>query len=132
MKATLRIPFIILLFASLCMGTKGYCQHNPYKSLEVRIAPLNLFDPVTGVIQIGLQQRFNQRLALSLDYGLKFDRLSSTIFESERKDYRYYKGKAELKYFFKRGYKPLTINSPYLSSRGFICHNATGKKTAGL
>ena len=78
----------------------SYCQTGAAKGFQVRIAPLNLFDPVTGVAQIGVEKRFSSRIGASFDYGVKFNKLSFNAREYGRKDYRYSKYKAEIKYFF--------------------------------
>ncbi|ALJ00131.1 hypothetical protein DC20_15575 [Rufibacter tibetensis] len=67
------------------------------EKLRVHFAPLNLFDPVTGVLQLGVQKTFSQRLAVSLDHGMKmkvFDRGGTG-----KQGHTYSKTKAELKYF---------------------------------
>ena len=96
MKRVFHAMLICLFFTD-----DSYCQTDPARIFQVRIAPLNLFDPITGVVQVGVEKRFSSRIGASFDYGLKFNKLSISAREYGRKDYHYHKYKAEIKYFFK-------------------------------
>lgn len=107
---------LLTLLTLLVMCNSGFSQDAEEK-LRVHIAPFNSFDPVTSVLQVGVQKRLNQRFALSLDHGFKmqvFQRLI-TDGESRRKSYRYSKTKAELKYFVS---KDASFAFPYLAVEG--------------
>lgn len=113
---------VYFLFVSILLLSRGpcFCQDNQYNMFLVRIAPLNLFDPLTGVIQLGVENRLNRRIAISVDYGLKFDKLSFQHNGSERKDYRYSKDKVEVKYFLATSLKKdINIDHFYLAVQGF-------------
>lgn len=104
---------------ALVLGTcTVYSQRDTNEVVRVTVAPLNLLDTRTGVIQLGVQKRFTERLALALDYGFRCNVLPGYR-RSDRKDYGYYKAKAELKYFlqWKNGHETL-IRNPYLSLQG--------------
>lgn len=111
---------IIVLIASLLTVDSSYCQNQHQRPLQVNIAPLNVFDPVTGVFQIGVEKRLSQRIGLSLDYGFKFNHFSFYYLKNERKNYKYYKAKAEIKYFFKLNSTDRSvISNPYMAIQGF-------------
>lgn len=94
------VVYSIIFIGSLFLE-QSYSQTIPDKPLQLRIAPLNIIDPATGVIQVGVQKKFTSRWALSFDYGLRFNNLIFQDIKKERKEYRYSKSKAEIKYFFK-------------------------------
>ena len=105
--------------ALLVLATGAQAQSDSVEILRVHIAPLNLADPWTGVIQVGVQKRFTERLAASLNYGLRC-RVASRYQNEEREHYRYYKAKAELKYFlFLRRYNYTNFSHPYLAVQAF-------------
>jgi hypothetical protein len=110
------ISFFLLTL--LLIGSSAYSQSEEEK-IRITVAPLNLFDPVAGVLQVGIQKNLNQRLALSLDHGFKMQTFKNLIFEhgNDRKNYRYSKTKAELKYFIG---KPTSIATSYLSLEGMF------------
>lgn len=111
----------VLALTVLCFSYgQGYSQNNQKKTLRITIAPLNLFDPISGVVQVGVQKRISQRIAVALDYGLRFNKLSFAIRNSDRKDYRYFKGKFEVKYFFRSMQQTSnTVKSSYVSFQSF-------------
>lgn len=78
---------------------------------------MNLFDPTSGVLQLGFQKPFHQRFSLSLDHGVKLRVLRWGV--SEKKEHSYSKTKAELKYFFGVNSRPAWSRVfPYLSIEG--------------
>lgn len=85
--------------------------------IRFHIAPYNFFDPITGVLQIGAHKHIHQRFALSLDHGFKMQTFRNIITDgkNERKNHRYSKTKAELKYFIR---KNASVAFPYLSVEG--------------
>lgn len=104
----------------LMQAKSGYCQNQHNGSLHVSIAPLNLFDPVTGVVQIGIEKRLSPRIGLSLDYGLKANQFSFYHLKNDRNNYKYYKAKAEVKYFIKvNSPEGSRASHPYISIQGF-------------
>jgi len=104
---------VLLLFSTTCFG-----QTSDNKQLQIRISPLGLIDPVSSVIQLGLQKQLNKRLAISIDYGFKY---LSFYDPMNRKDYKYSKSRAELKYFVKLKNKSSgTSVSPYLAVEGLF------------
>jgi hypothetical protein len=112
--------YISVLIVSLLSVVSSYCQNQQPSPLQLSIAPLNLFDPVTGVIQIGIEKRLSQKIGVSLDYGLKANPFSFYHLKHSRNNYRYYKAKAELKYFIKvKATGRSVISNPYLSIQGF-------------
>lgn len=110
-------PFLLLL---LLMSKSAFSQSDN-RHIRLHVAPLNLFDPVSGVLQVGIQKNFNQRIALSLDHGIKLDVFKYVRDGTDREDYKYTKSKAELKYFI--GLKSKDSSStvfPYLSVEGMF------------
>lgn len=108
-----------LLGTAFLFYVGAHSQGDSLEVLQVRLAPLNLADPWTGVIQVGVQKRFTERIAVGLDYGLKC-RLATRYRNEEREDYRYYKAKAELKYYlFLRRYNYTNFKRPYLAVQAF-------------
>ncbi|WP_188502688.1 hypothetical protein [Pontibacter amylolyticus] len=107
---------LFVLFFLLTMSSSAFSQSADEK-VRFHIAPLNFFDPITGVLQIGIQKHIHQRFALSLDHGFKMQAFRNLVMdgESERKNYRYSKTKAELKYFVGQ---PKSVASSYLSMEG--------------
>ncbi|MCP2044073.1 hypothetical protein [Pontibacter sp. HSC-36F09] len=108
------LPFVLLFLLSV--SSSAFSQGAEDK-IRFHIAPFNFFDPITGVLQIGVQKNLHQRLALSLDHGFKIQIFRNLVTdgESERKNYRYSKTKAELKYFVG---KNASVTSSYLSMEG--------------
>lgn len=92
--------FSFLLLTFLLMNSKAYSQPTEEK-VRLHIAPLNFLDPISGVLQVGVQKNLSQRFALSLNHGFKLQTFRKLMpeGESERKNYKYSKTKAELKYF---------------------------------
>ncbi|MDO6391120.1 hypothetical protein Q4E40_13355 [Pontibacter sp. BT731] len=107
-------PFVLFFFLSISSSAFG---QRAEEKIRFHIAPLNFFDPVTGVLQIGVQKNLHQRFALSIDHGFKMQTFRNLVMdgESERKNYRYSKTKAELKYFVGQ---PRSVASSYLSVEG--------------
>jgi hypothetical protein len=107
-------PFVLLLL--LLISSQAYSQIEGDK-IRFHVVPYNFFDPVTGVLQVGVQKDLNQRFAISLDHGFKMQTFRNLITdgESERKNYKYSKTKAELKYFV-RDHR--SANSSYISMEG--------------
>lgn len=92
------IPCIILL--SVLISGPAFSQREEGKT-RVHLAPLNFFDPWTGVLQLGAQQKINQRWSVLVDHGFKMQTFRKIMFEEARtkKNQTYSKTKAELKYF---------------------------------
>ncbi|SIT79768.1 hypothetical protein [Pontibacter indicus] len=92
--------FSFLLLNFLLMNSKAYSQPTE-EMVRFHIAPLNFLDPISGVLQVGVQKNLSQRFALSMDHGFKLQTFRKIMSEgeSERKNYKYSKTKAELKYF---------------------------------
>jgi hypothetical protein len=116
------IPFVLFLLFFL----SGEVRSQEFdRKLQVTLAPLNLFDPVTGVLQVGIQKNFQGGLALSLDHGVRmnpyglFSRGDLPLFfrlGAEREDYRYSKTRMEVKRYFGPSYRrPFSKFLPYLS-----------------
>lgn len=115
----MRLKAFLTGAAFFFIATGAQAQYDSLEILQVRLAPLNLADPWTGVIQVGVQKRFTERIAASLDYGLRC-RVASRYRNQEREDYRYYKAKAELKYYlFLRRYNYTNFSHPYLAMQAF-------------
>ena len=115
-----RVFYITILTFSFLIRNSCYCQNNPNKLFQLRIAPMNLVDPMTGTIQVGVQKRFNSMMAVAFDYGLKFDKLSFSSQKNDRKNYNYYKYKVEIKYFLGgKTSQASQIDHPYFSIQGF-------------
>jgi hypothetical protein len=91
-------PFV--LFILLLISSSAFSQSSEEK-IRFHIAPLNLLDPKTGVLQVGVQKHIHQRLALSLDHGFQLQTFKNMLYGSysDRNNYKYSKTKAELKYF---------------------------------
>lgn len=106
----------LILFSLLVLSRSALGQSAEEK-IRFHFAPLNFFDPITGVLQIGAQKNLHPRWALSLDHGFKMQTFHKLIMEgeSDRKNYRYSKTKAEVKYFVS---KKATVALPYLSVEG--------------
>jgi len=102
---------VLLLLSTTCFGQKSID-----KQLQIRISPLSLIDPVTSVIQVGLQKQINKKLAASVDYGFKY---LSFYDPYGRKNYQYSKSRVELKYFIKlKNKSSAALVSPYLAVEG--------------
>ena len=127
-KGTQHILLICFLLSCSCC----FCQNKTDRWFQLRIAPLNVLDPVTSVIQTGVEKRFGARMALSFDYGLRSNRLFFAS-KSVHIDYRYHKYKAEFKYFFKTSnrHQRLTDNS-YISVQGFYLPQHYRKENSWL
>lgn len=124
-----QIICVILLLA----GHDGYSQRNPARWFQARVAPLNLLDPRTGVIQVGIEKKLGSHIALSFDYGHKITVISRFSRDSERKDHRYYKTKAEFKYLIRKLDVNLSGQSiPYLSVQGFYFPQRYRKENSWL
>jgi hypothetical protein len=108
--------FSFFLLFLLLFSSSAFSQSEEEK-IRIHIAPYNFFDPITGVLQIGVQKNLNPRFALSLDHGFKMQTFRNLITdgESERKNYKYSKTKAELKYFVR---EPTSYASSYISMEG--------------
>lgn len=120
---------VVLLFL-LLMSRSAFSQSAEGK-IRFHIAPYNFFDPITGVLQVGAQKHIHQRFALSLDHGFKMQTFRNLITdgEGERKNYRYSKTKAELKYFVR---KDASFAFPYLSLEGFYFPQKYVKENSNL
>lgn len=115
-------PFTFIVLSFLLTPTLvSFGQEANTGGYRIHIAPLNLLDPYTGVVQIGVQKRFSRRLALVADYGLQFNPLSRK--SDGREDYSYHKFKAELKYFVRGpklvGKRRHKLVEPYYSFQAF-------------
>jgi hypothetical protein len=109
------LMLMLAVFLNPCAAQSGINNN-----FQLRIAPLNIFDPSSGVVQLGVQQRFSSKVAVSLDYGLRFTKLAFRLSEPKRKEYEYYKGKAEVKYYLKtKPAKSPTTPHTYLSLQAF-------------
>ena len=115
------IPVVLIVY---------YTAHSQEtRVLQITVAPLSIIDPLTGVFQAGMQQRLNYRLALSIEYGLKFNFLSYYSYNTERKNYHYSKSRIQLKYFIKRpGSNANKDKTPYMALQVFIFPNPIQKK----
>lgn len=107
-------PFVLFFLLSISSSAFGQLAE---EKIRFHIAPLNFFDPITGVLQIGVQKNLHQRFALSLDHGFRMQTFRHLMSdgESDRKKYKYSKTKAELKYFIG---KNASVAFPYLSVEG--------------
>lgn len=108
------------------------------RKLQLTFAPLNLFDPVTGVFQMGLQKNFLGGTALSVEHGVKVNMYSllgngdqslSVGLRGGRKDYRYSKTRVEVKrYFGPSQRRPLSRALPYVSFEVLYLPQKYGKE----
>ncbi|PKV63312.1 hypothetical protein [Pontibacter ramchanderi] len=121
-------PFVLL---TLLLVSGSAFGQSPEEKIRLHIAPFNFFDPVTGVLQVGAQKNFSQRFALSLDHGFRMQTFRKLLSdgESDRKNYKYSKTKAELKYFVGKG-NPVT--SSYLSMEAMYFPQSYRKENAYL
>ncbi|GEO03301.1 hypothetical protein AAE02nite_09650 [Adhaeribacter aerolatus] len=88
---------ILLLFTRLSIA-----QEPNRSALQFRFSPLSLFDPRAATIQLGIQGTIQNKIGLSVDYGIPYKGLAKTIFQNPENRYGYhdyYKLRAELKYF---------------------------------
>lgn len=124
------VPFLLLLL--LLMSRSAFSQSDN-RHIRLHVAPLNLFDPLTGVLQVGIQKNFNQRIALSLDHGIKLDVFKYVRDGTDREDYKYTKSKAELKYFIGLTSKDSSSTVfPYLSVEGMFFPQKYRKENSRL
>jgi len=86
---------------------------------QVYIKPFSLIDLGTGTIQVGAEDKWNDRLSLSVDYGIRFTPLSYQSKTTDRKNYRYSKTNVELKYFLHPTRSRNSDGLHYFSLRGF-------------
>lgn len=110
----------LLLTCVFCISNIGYGQQKSNELLQVKIAPLALFDPVTAVFQFGVQKNISRRTGIFVEHGLRFRALSPFHYMSERKDYRYSKSTLTIKYYPRSGEDSYgTATRTYCAVQGF-------------
>lgn len=118
MKNTLKLFCLFFTFA--VFSPSAYSQIKEEKALRITFSPLGLVDPITGNIQLGFQKSLSEKWALSIDFGLKFDKASWYHYNNtERFDYKYSKYKLELKRFFVSNFIRSSMGRTYVSAQGF-------------
>ncbi|WP_460892203.1 hypothetical protein [Rufibacter soli] len=121
MKRTgLTFMLALLLFVPNRVFSQDHLQEPAVERMRVHLAPLNFFDPVTAVLQVGAQKQLSDRFSLSLDHGFKSFAVKKLMErENERQNQRYSKTKVEIKYFLGRqNQATLSRVFPYLSVEG--------------
>jgi hypothetical protein len=118
-----RKSLLLVFFSLLLISSNAFCQSEEddleIEKLRIHLAPLNAFDPVSGVLQLGIQKNLGQRIALSVDHGFKMRLITGMAGGDERKDYKYSKSKVELKYYLDVKNKPFWEKTfTYLSVEG--------------
>ncbi len=126
---------LILIFILICFGNAAQAQVNSDSASIISIAPANLFDPLTGTLQFGIQKRFNKRMAVSADYGFKLNTFSYYAHggRSDRLNYRYSKIKLELKYFIRPQRRHNNdLGEPYFAIQWFYFPQRYSKDSSWL
>lgn len=113
--------FALCIYLMLFTGINNVFGQNKEGNVwQLRIAPLNLIDPLTGVLQFGVQKRFSSRIAMSFDYGIKYNSLSYLNRNAALLNQGYSKVKFEVKYFTNPGrHQYSRIGLPYFSMQLF-------------
>ena len=91
-----------LLASLLCLfaGPLQAQDSTSYHLLSLKLSPLAYFNVQTPCIQPGIELRLLSQLGIQAEYGFQCNRFAPFDLSSERKDWKYHRLKAELRYYF--------------------------------